>query len=124
MMNAWTKTGANTLSEDINEQKAAPPGAVKYDAGKSPIFKGCLAYFPRAMEGIATISSFGATKYAWNGWLHVPDGVDRYTNALVRHLTAEGKGQILDEESRLPHHLHALWNAAARSELILIASEK
>lgn len=105
---------------DVEDKEAVKTGAVKYDAGKSPIFKGCLSYFPRAMEGVATVSAFGATKYAWRGWVNVPNGLDRYSDALVRHLVNESKGEILDSESGLPHHLHALWNAAARSELMLI----
>lgn len=110
--------------EEINVEKpsenVAPAGAIKYDQGKSPVYRGSLAYFPRAIEGLATISAFGATKYAWSGWRHVPDGLNRYTDAMVRHLLREGQEEILDPDSGLPHHLHTLWNAAARSELMLI----
>ena len=99
-------------------EDAIKTGAVKYDAGKSPIFRGAVAYFPDAIAGVASVSAFGASKYAWKGWRHVPDGIDRYSDALVRHLAAEGKSEILDPESGLPHHWHVAWNALARSELI------
>lgn len=99
-------------------------GAVKYDGGKSPIFRGCLSYFPRAMEAVAAISQFGASKYAWNGWRGVSDGFNRYSDAMVRHLAKEGKGEVLDPESGLPHAAHACWNALARLELMLEDEEQ
>ena len=93
-------------------------GARKDDGGKSPIYRGGLGYFPVAISGVAAVSGFGATKYAWNGWRSVPDGLNRYTDALVRHLAAEAKGEILDAESGLPHAWHVAWNALARVELL------
>lgn len=105
------------MSESENAQ-SKPAGAVKYDAGKAPIFKGGLGYFPVAIEGVASVSGFGATKYAWDGWRYVPNGIDRYTDAMVRHLAAEAKGEVLDPESGLPHAWHTAWNALARAELI------
>lgn len=92
-------------------------GARKDDTGKAPIYRGVLSYFPNAIRGVAFVSEFGATKYAWNGWLHVPNGHDRYSDGLVRHLTLEGEGQVLDDESGFHHDLHAAWNALARAEL-------
>lgn len=104
--------------EDVETSK--PAGAAKYDAGKSPIFKGGLGYFPSAIEAVATVSNFGATKYAWGGWRYVDDGLARYTDALVRHLASEAKGEVLDPESGLPHSWHVAWNALARIELQLL----
>lgn len=93
-------------------------GARKDDQGKSPIFRGAIAYFPKAISGVAAISAFGATKYAWGGWRGVPDGLNRYTDAMVRHLAAEAAGEVLDPESGLPHAWHVSWNALARAELL------
>jgi Domain of unknown function (DUF5664) len=100
-------------------QDAVKAGAVKYDAGKSPIFRGGLGYFPRAISRVASVSNFGATKYAWDGWRQVPDGLNRYTDAMVRHLAAEAEGEVLDPDSGLLHAAHVAWNALARLELIL-----
>lgn len=94
-------------------------GGVKYDGGKPAIFRGALSYFPRAIEAVAEISTFGARKYAWKGWETVPDGFDRYSDALVRHLIKEGQGEILDPDSELLHAAHTAWNALARLELQL-----
>ena len=90
----------------------------KYDEGKVPLFRGTFASFPRAMAAIATLGAFGARKYNWFNWQHVPDGIDRYTDAMVRHLNEEAKGNVLDDESGLPHAYSVAWNALARLELL------
>lgn len=92
-------------------------GARKDDAGKAPVFRGALSYFPNAIRGVAQVSAFGATKYAWNGWLHVPDGHARYSDGMARHMLAEAEGEFFDSESHLHHDLHTAWNALARAEL-------
>ena len=94
-------------------------GARKDDGGKAPIYRGVLSYFPRAISEVAAVSNFGATKYAWNGWLYVDDGINRYSDAMVRHLAEEGKGEVLDPESGLHHAAHVAWGALARLELML-----
>ena len=106
------------MSEVTSDSKEGIAGARKDDRGKSPIFKGGLGYFPKAIAGVATVSGFGATKYAWNGWRHVDNGIDRYTDAMVRHLALEATGEVLDPESGLPHAWHVAWNALARAELL------
>jgi hypothetical protein len=107
------------MSKELEDVKEGPPGAVKYDAGKPPVFRGTIAYFPRAIQAVAAISAFGATKYAWAGWRHVPDGLNRYSDAMVRHMLAEAEGQVVDNDSGLLHASHCAWNALARLELIL-----
>jgi hypothetical protein len=98
-------------------------GAIKYDGGKAPIFRGAISYFPRAIEAVAAVSNFGATKYAWKGWESVDNGYDRYSDALVRHLAHEGKGEVLDPDSGFLHAAHTAWNALARLELVLRAED-
>jgi hypothetical protein len=98
-------------------------GGIKYDGGKAPVYRGAVAYFPRAITAVAAISQFGATKYAWKGWESVDDGFNRYSDALVRHLAYEGSGEVLDSDSGLPHAAHAAWNALARLELLLREKE-
>lgn len=94
-------------------------GAIKYDGGKSPIYRGALSYFPRAIGAVASVSAFGASKYAWKGWEGVPNGFERYSDALVRHLTYEGQGEVLDPDSGLLHAAHVCWNSNARLEILL-----
>lgn len=94
------------------------PGA-KLDAGKSCPHRGVIGYFPRAIEAVAEVSTFGANKYSWGGWFTVPDGVARYSDAMVRHQLKDGKGEVLDGDSGLRHAAHLAWNALARLELML-----
>jgi hypothetical protein len=94
-------------------------GAIKYDAGKAPVYRGAVSYFPGAISAVAEVSAFGASKYAWKGWESVPDGINRYSDAMVRHVMYEGQGEILDPDSGLLHAAHCAWNALARLELLI-----
>lgn len=115
-------TGNKEFTNDAPEEIAK--GAIKYDGGKSPVYRGALSYFPRAISAVAAVSAFGASKYAWKGWEGVPDGYNRYSDALVRHLGYEGQGEVLDPDSGLLHAAHAAWNALARLELLIKEREK
>lgn len=93
----------------------------KLDAGK--LRAGLvLGDFAHALLAVARVGTFGAVKYTPHGWLSVSDGVDRYTDALYRHLLAEARGEKFDSESSIEHAAHAAWNALARLELMLRAS--
>lgn len=92
----------------------------KLDAGKAPIWKGVVSYFPRALKAIAEVSEFGSRKYVWGGWKSVPEGVNRYTDALLRHLIEEACDEAIDPETELAHAAHAAWNALARLELLIL----
>ncbi len=94
-------------------------GAIKYDGGKAASFRGLVNYFPKALYAVSEISTFGARKYAWNGWEGVEDGVARYSDAMVRHLLAEGQGEDFDPDSGLLHAAHTAWGSLARLELML-----
>ena len=106
------------METDPNGKQPHEPGA-KLDAGKTCAFQGLLAYFPRACESVAAVSTFGATKYAWKGWETVPSGFERYSDAMVRHLIREGQGELTDPDSKFTHAAHTAWNALARLELKL-----
>ena len=60
-----------------------------------------------AVEDIIKVLEFGAKKYSKDNWKCVPDAIHRYQNALVRHVMADMKGEIVDSESGLPHLSHA-----------------
>ena len=102
-------------NEDPHGIKQHEMGA-KLDAHK--IKAGVLGDFGRALEAVAQVGTFGITKYARGSWQHVPDGVERYSDALWRHLLQENKEHI-DADSGLPHEFHVAWNALARLELLL-----
>jgi hypothetical protein len=69
------------------------------------------------IEGIGKVLTFGANKYAPNGWKTVPDAKERYYAALYRHLLAWRNGEKLDPESGLHHLEHVLTNVAFLIEL-------
>ena len=98
------------------------PGA-KLDNGKNRLGL-VLGDFSRALQAVGEIGTFGAKKYTPGGWIEVPDGIERYTDALYRHLLAEAAGEEFDSDSKLAHMAHAAWNCLAVLELILRQEEK
>ncbi|PCI54206.1 MAG: hypothetical protein COB36_10980 [Alphaproteobacteria bacterium] len=96
------------------------PGA-KLDAGKAPIFRGVLNYFPLAIAAVAEVSQKGAEKYTWKGWQDVPDGFVRYSDAMCRHVLDEAFGDFDNGENGTGclHAAQVAWNALARLELKL-----
>lgn len=95
---------------------------IKLDAGK-PRLDLVLGGFARALLEVGKVGTFGAQKYTDNGWMEVPNGEQRYTDALLRHLLAERKGEWSDAESGLMHAAHAAWCALARLDLQIRAME-
>jgi len=93
------------------------PG-VKDDNGKNRVGL-VVGYFPHALKEVGKVATFGAQKYTPYGWLLVTNGVERYTDAMYRHLIDEAIGETVDKESDILHAAHAAWNALARLELIL-----
>lgn len=99
-------------------------GAIKYDGGKPCVFQGVIEYFPRALWGVAEISTFGANKYAWKGWQDVDNGYKRYQDAKYRHALKQAMGETFDDDSKLMHLKHEAWGALAALELYLREEEK
>ena len=91
------------------------PGA-KDDKAKP--MAGVLLDFSRALQIVVDVGTYGAKKYARQGWCVVPEGSQRYTDVLVRHLLAmDVDPDGLDKETGLPHLAHVAWNALAVLEL-------
>ena len=116
-----TPGGIRILDSAHAEATVDPPHqpGVKFDAGKAPVRRGLLEYFPRACLAVAEVSQHGATKYTWNGWETVPNGIDRYGDAELRHVCLAAIDGPLDRDSSLTHAAHEAWNALARLELLL-----
>lgn len=106
------------IEQDPHGRAPGEPGA-KLDAGKAPVRRGLLEYFPRACMAVAQVSAFGASKYTWNGWESVPDGASRYGDAQQRHVCKAIVDGPIDPDSGLLHAAHEAWNAMARLELLL-----
>ena len=93
------------------------PGA-KLDAGK-PRPGLVLGGFAAALAAVVDVGTYGAQKYTDNGWKEVPNGIERYTDAMYRHLLAESRGELRDEDTGILHAAHAAWNALARLDLLI-----
>ena len=105
--------------EEVDPSGKAPsdPGA-KLDHGK-PRVGLVLHGFCRALLAVSEVGTMGANKYSDNGWKEVEDGIERYTDAMYRHLMYEAAGEQHDPESEILHAAHTAWNALARLDLML-----
>lgn len=56
----------------------------------------------------AEVLTFGASKYGDNNWKELDNLQNRYYSAAVRHIEAHRRGELLDDESNLPHLSHAI----------------
>lgn len=65
---------------------------------------------PEFIEEVGEVLTFGVSKYPANSWQKIPDAVDRYYAAAMRHLMAWRKGEKKDSESELSHLAHAATN--------------
>lgn len=81
--------------------------SLKYDNGKVRMDLVPL----ECVESIAKVLTYGVKKYSDNSWQDLPDFWKRYKAALLRHLTAIDKGELIDEESGLFHIDQVLTNA-------------
>lgn len=101
--------GHNTSSDsmEINRVKNSPirSGGTKNDYGKTMYH----LVDNNTFTGIADAMTYGAGKYTENNW---KKGIkfSRLYNAHMRHLSAFIQGDIIDEESGLPHLYHASAN--------------
>jgi hypothetical protein len=107
---------------DPTGKKAGDPGA-KLDAGKNRLGL-VLGGFARALQEVGKVGTYGAAKYSPNGWMEVPDGVARYTDAQLRHHLEFAAGRLTDGDTGLLHLAHEAWNALARLELVLRQRER
>lgn len=90
----------------------------KHDKGK-PRPQLVLGTMAQAVQAVIEVAEHGARKYSPDNWLKVPNALDRYTDAMLRHLLADLEGEERDKDSGLLHAAHAAWGALARLELML-----
>ena len=102
---------------DPNGLDQHQPGA-KCDAGKMrPAL--VLGDFANALSAVVEIGTRGAAKYSDSGWLSVPDGIKRYSEARMRHWLKMAAGETVDQDSGQRHQAHIAWNSLAILELML-----
>ncbi len=110
------------------EKEIDPHGKSQHEAGaKLDHNKNRLGLvlngFAHALVEVGKVGTYGANKYSPNGWKEVPNGIDRYTDAMLRHQfleVTEGDFDVLGG-SGLRHAAQVAWNSLARLELLLVA---
>lgn len=60
------------------------------------------------VRDVVRVLTYGAVKYDDDNWKIVDKKKDRYYSAALRHITAWKDGNLLDEETDLPHLAHAI----------------
>ena len=60
------------------------------------------------MVGVLTL---GAQKYEEDNWKKVDNPKERYFSALMRHVSAWKRGEVVDEDDGLSHMAHVMANA-------------
>jgi hypothetical protein len=122
-INASEAKIAARLTETDPTGKDQHEMGAKLDEGK-PRMDMVLGGFARALIEVAKVGTFGARKYADGSWVHVPNGIQRYADAGMRHHMDRARGEIYDSQTKLDHAAHKAWNALAELDLILREREK
>lgn len=92
---------------------SAPEGIVfSEDKNSIPAF----LMVSSALLMVSEVGTYGANKYTPNGWKDVPDGRDRYFDALWRHLLKVAS-ESRDQDTQMLHMAHAVWNMLAVHQL-------
>lgn len=122
-MSLLGEEGYPKSEREIDPQGKDPHTAgAKLDAGKNRLGL-VIGNFARSLMYVGEVGTYGANKYTASGWVDVPDGINRYTDAMYRHLLKEASGELKDQDTDLYHAAHAAWNALARLDLMLREKE-
>ena len=105
------------VKESIDTFRVIPEGK-KYDEGKNRMGL-VLQGFSNALWEVGRVGTFGCQKYGEGNWQYLENGIDRYKDALFRHLFQWMQGEEIDKESGIKHLSHALWNLTAVLEFIM-----
>lgn len=77
----------------------------------TPLYSGCLAYFPDALEAVARLSAIGNAKHNSGEPLHwAREKSGDHADALARHLLDHG---MIDPDTGLSHTVAVAWRALA-----------
>ncbi len=102
-----------TAETDPHGRPAHAPGS-KLDTHKTRAGL-AIGGFARALLAVSEVATFGARKYRPHGWVAVPDGAERYTDAMYRHLLAEAAGDVLIGNAERAKAVYCAGNAAGKT---------
>jgi hypothetical protein len=109
----FLKRLAQTSVEQIAEPQDLMQG-VKYDGDKIQ-----MELLPlRELREVARVLTYGAKKYAPDNWKKVSNAKERYTGALLRHLTEYREGNMFDHETH-PDPLRHIAQVACNALFLL-----
>lgn len=92
--------------------------SVKYDEGKLK-YSLLVEGMPLALEKVVRVLEYGARKYKPNGWKDIDNSIERYKEALYRHvLNLDGGLFAKDNESGFEHLAHIVCNAMFLMEIL------
>lgn len=104
-------------------------GAVSYteakrDTGK-PRFDLLEDGCPDALLDVVKVMTWAVEVkgYRAHSWKEVPEARRRYRAAMSRHRNALARGELLDDESGLPHEAHIACNAIFLAQLLYVQPE-
>lgn len=113
------KTSSECQSKDTDYDLTDDGTGKKYDNGK-PMAGTLTDVFSRALMMVGACIEYGTHKYPDpKNWQLVDNGINRYRDAMVRHLLKYNAGIDKDEETGLPHLAHMCWNALVILELYM-----
>ena len=93
-----------TTTQESTATANARGEGFKADAGKPD-----WTLFPfDGAEAVVRVLEAGARKYARDNWRKVPNAIERYRGAGMRHAIADAMGEENDPETGLPHLAHAV----------------
>lgn len=108
-----------------NESTVDSSVGVKHNKYKAPLDIVQTRQFPKALQAVALATAFGNKKYEatdkdFLNFKRVTGGSQTYFDAAARHNTER---EEIDEDSGLPHIIHAVWDMLAGLELFLEENE-
>jgi hypothetical protein len=114
--------GLPLLEEEDEPADAAAGFMLEFRAtgDREALAQSLTAFDGSALEKLAKavdVLGFGAKKYGRDSWRLVPDAIDRYYSAAMRHLAAMATGETHDPESGLEHLGHFACNVLFLLEL-------
>lgn len=87
---------------------------------ETPLYRGLVAYFPRALGAVAALSYVGNKKHNGDAPLHWAKGKSTdHKDCIARHLVESG---TIDPEDGIAHDVKLAWRALASLEIALEAA--
>lgn len=102
---------AAAATASVDKSKTSAPYGLRFNTGKVDLTQ--LSPVSQILESL--VFMYGACKYFKNNWKKFKatkeEAQQEYTESLKRHLMLYERGEWVDEESKMPHLAHLVWNA-------------